>query len=196
MKEKFKNFWIKISQENINWRKVKIWPILTYIIYTLVIIFAVSILLSKFSIAGIKLLTVQSGSMAPTIKTGSLVFIKSQDNYYSGDIVTFQNSTDPSQTTTHRIVNVTQENGFSQFQTQGDANNTPDGLIISKEQIIGKAKLAIPYLGYLVAFVKTLPGLIILILIPAVIIIYEEIINIKNHIKSKRQKKLEGQEVK
>ena len=74
----------------INWKKINFWKIITYIVFSLVLIFALAAILSKFSIFGIKLYTVQSGSMEPTIKTGSLVLTKFQNDYQVNDIVTFK----------------------------------------------------------------------------------------------------------
>ncbi len=179
-----------MKTKEINWKKVNYWQIITYIIYALVIIFAISAILSRFSVGGVRLLTVQSGSMEPAIKMGSVVFVKAQDNYKIGDIITFRTSASLEETTTHRIVDVIEEDDITYFQTQGDANGTPDGQLIPKDWVVGKAKFAIPYLGYPVAFVKTLPGLIILVIIPAIIIIYDEILNIKKELAKKKENKL------
>ncbi len=177
----------KKNWHKIDWKKINYWQIITYIIYVIVIVFAISAILSRFSIGGVKLLTVQSGSMEPAIKMGSVVFAKSQNEYLKNNIITFRTSASLEETTTHRIVDTIEEDGVIQFQTQGDANGTPDGQLIPKDWVVGKAKFAIPYLGYPVAFVKTLPGLIILVIIPAVIIIYDEVLNIKKEL-AKRKK--------
>lgn len=165
------------------------WTIISYILYGLVIIFAVSALLSKISIGGFKLLTVQSGSMAPTIKTGSLIVVKPEADYQKNDIVTFYPTPASKLTTTHRIVDVKTESGLTYYQTKGDANATPDSSLIGSQYIIGKTKITVSYLGYPISFVKTLPGLIILIIIPATIIVYDEINNIKTEIRKQKLKR-------
>ncbi len=121
-------------------------------------------------------LVVLSGSMEPAIKTGSIVVIKPEIVYKIGDVVTFQNSDYLKVTVTHRIFSI--KNGS--FVTKGDANKTPDIKEVSEKQILGKVFFVIPLLGYLVNFAKTQQGLIILIIIPSVIIVYNELINIKN----------------
>ena len=45
--------------------------------------------------------------------------------------------------------------------------------------IIGKKIAAVPYLGFPISYAKTTPGLILLVIIPAVIIIYDEMQKIK-----------------
>ncbi len=179
---------MKTIWQQINWKKINYWQILTYTIYVIIVIFAISAILSRFSIGGIRVLNVYSGSMESAIKMGSVVFVKSQDNYAKNDIITFRTSASLKETTTHRIIDIIEEDGVVQFQTQGDANGTPDGQLTPKDWVMGKVKFAIPYLGYPVAFVRTLPGLIILVIVPAVIIIYDEILNIKKEL-AKRKKK-------
>jgi len=127
-----------------------------------------------------KLFTVQSGSMEPAIKTGSVIFTKKQNDYQVGDIVTRETS-DGEIPVTHRIVR--EENEL--FVTKGDANDGDDRDEFSKEKVIGKVYLKIPYLGYPVSFAKTSHGFILIIVIPAVILIYEELRKIKKEIKKK-----------
>ena len=54
-----------------------------------------------------------------------------------------------------------------------------------QKEIIGKEIVAVPYLGFPVGYAKTTPGLILLVIIPAVIIIYDEMQNIKKEIQKK-----------
>ncbi|MDP1845803.1 MAG: signal peptidase I [Candidatus Moranbacteria bacterium] len=131
-----------------------------------------------------KVFTVMSGSMEPTIKTGSLIFVKPMADYGVGDIVT-RRTTDAKVTITHRIVSKEEIQGKIAFETKGDANDAPDGEKFTAEGIVGKSILKIPWLGYPVGYAKTTPGLILLIVIPAVIIIYDEMNKIKDEIKKK-----------
>jgi len=140
-----------------------------------------------------KIFTVQSGSMEPAIKTGSLIFSKPMADYAVGDIVT-KKTTDPKITITHRIISKKEVDGKTVFETQGDANKAPDGEKFAKEGIIGKEIISIPYIGYPVSYAKTTPGLILLIIIPAVIIVYDELNKIKKEIGKMWAKKKEGSE--
>ena len=168
----------KTIWQMINWKKIKIWSVVTVIIYLIVIVFAISALMSKFSIGGIKLFTVQSGSMEPSIKVGSMVITKSQDIYEINDVITFKDREDSRKTTTHRIVGK-EDTGIMRYTTQGDANDAADSNAVLPNQIIGKVIFKVPYFGYPVAFVRTWPGVIVLIIIPATIIIYDEVGNIR-----------------
>ena len=169
-------------------KKTNYWKILTYIIYAIVIIFAFLAISAKFSFFGIRMLVVKSGSMEPTIKTGSLVIDKIESNYKIGDIVTFKNRDKEMETTTHRITNEEVQGNIKLFTTKGDANDSLDSAKLLPDQILGKVIFKIPYLGYIVAFSRTWPGVIILIIIPATIIIYDEANNIKKEIILRRKK--------
>ena len=122
----------------------------------------------------IKPFVVQSGSMEPSIKTGSVVFIQKSSDYKSGDVVAFT-PTGNKNIITHRLLSEKD----SIFKTKGDANEEADNWQITDAQIMGKVVLYIPYLGFGVDFVKHPQGFILLVIIPATIIIYEELKNIK-----------------
>lgn len=129
-----------------------------------------SFLLSNGYLSGqYKAFVVQSGSMEPAIKTGSVVITKTQKNYKVGDVITFSLDGKGREHITHRIVEVSDS-----FRTKGDANEEPDLWQVQQDQIIGKSILTIPYLGYFADFVKTPKGFVILVIIPTSIVIYEE----------------------
>lgn len=135
-------------------------------------------MLSKGSIFGkFRLSDVASGSMEPAIKTGSLILTDKTENYQEGEIITFKDPTGSSSTVTHRIAGILAD---GKFQTKGDANNTVDKKSVSQDQVLGLVFLAIPFLGYALGFSKTLAGLIIMIIIPCTLIIYSEVLKIKN----------------
>lgn len=136
---------------------------------------------------GIKLFAVKSGSMRPAIPVGSIVAVQPQERYRIKDVVTYKREEDrkisnPEFTTTHRIVEIKKKDNKNYYITKGDANNAPDGKLIDKDLIIGKVIFYIPFLGYPVSFAKKPFGFAMLVIIPASIIIYSEIINIKNEI--------------
>lgn len=133
-------------------------------------------------------LVVMSGSMEPAIHVGSVAFIKSTENIKVGDIVTFKNPSDPQENFTHRIVEISEPDEISEisvFKTKGDANDAPDGWELTKDDIVGKFFLSIPLLGYPVNFAKTPRGFIFLIILPAALIILDELRTIKNELEKK-----------
>ena len=126
---------------------------------------------------------VYTGSMEPAIPVGSIVIIKpvNPETLKIGDIICFKLSEPTS--ITHRIINITDEG----FITKGDANEDPDQWIVKKENVIGKAILTVPFIGYLGYFVRTPIGFILLILLPASLIIIMEIRNIMKEAKKTKQ---------
>jgi len=98
---------------------------------------------------------VATGSMEPVIEPGDMIIFHEQGNYEAGDIVVFE----AENFVTHRIIETT-ENGFI---TQGDANNKDDGEIHG-EQIIGKVVYIVPKVGYIVDFIKSPFGMLVLVI--------------------------------
>jgi len=163
------------------------------IIYSIFIVFIVAVALllivSVFPITGnYKLMIVQSGSMTPAIKMGSVVVAKPAENYQIGDVITFGPYTRTQAPTTHRIYDIKVTDGNPVYITKGDANNAPDQREITKRDIVGKVLFSIPYLGYAVDFAKRPLGFSLIIIVPAALIIIDEIKNIYGEIKKKKPK--------
>lgn len=167
----------------------KIFKIAVNTLLILLVLLGIFVIFSFVPFPGnYKVFTVQSGSMEPTIKTGSLIFVRPEADYNIGDIVT-RRTNDPKVTITHRIVSKEEIQGKIAFETKGDANDAPDGEKFTKEGIIGKEIVKLPYIGYPVSYARTSAGLILLIVVPAVIIIYDELNKIKEEIKKMMRRK-------
>jgi signal peptidase len=168
-------------------KKIPISKILYWVLLVVIITIAVIPTISSLDIPlPFRLYSVQTGSMNPTIKIGDLIFVKEVNSYKQGDIITFVSGTGNSKTTiTHRIEKKNEDNTFT---TKGDANTVTDVDTVREENILGKYFFRIPLLGYPINLVRTPLGFLILIVIPSVIIGYEEIKKIKNEIVSKRNK--------
>lgn len=108
------------------------------VLAVLVIIAAALLLLT-----GTKPAVVLSGSMEPTIHTGSIVLIHTNVNTLKEkDIVAFERG---GTMVVHRLVGKTDEGWI----TRGDANQTDDPWRVQDEEITGKTVFWIPKLGYL-----------------------------------------------
>lgn len=169
--------------------------VLYWLIFTALIIIAGAIAISDFGIPkGYKILSVQSGSMEPAIKVGAIVVIRPENTYRLGEVITVKDPKYTGQTITHRIFEIKKENGITSYITKGDANNAPDGEERPAGTVLGKVLFTIPWVGYPIGFARTRDGLLVLIIIPATIIIYSELISIKNEtiklIKERRKRKL------
>jgi signal peptidase len=128
---------------------------------------------------------VKSGSMEPTISTGSVVVVKPAASYAVGDIITFGPDTSAEIPTTHRILAIEGNTIF----TKGDANEEADPQPTSVREVIGKVVLAVPKAGYVLDFARQPLGFTLMIGIPAGIIILDELLRIWAEIRRMRRPK-------
>jgi signal peptidase I len=145
--------------------------------FFLVIMVALAVLLvaSMLPIPGnYKVLSVLSGSMEPAIHTGSVVVMAPAKDYKIGEVITFGAISKMETPVTHRIKDIKIADGKSVYITKGDANNAADSKEISQSEVDGKVLFSIPYLGYVLNFVKQPIGFAMVIIIPAILIIWEE----------------------
>ena len=162
------------------------WKIVSYIFVAVIAVVVLLLVVSVIPIPGnYKVLMVLSGSMEPVIKVGSIVTVKPRQEYKIDDIITFNlGSKAP---TTHRIVDIEEESDKILYMVKGDANEDPDLEKVPKENVIGKVLFSIPFLGYALDFAKKPVGFLLLIWVPAIIVIWEEIRTIKNEIIKKKK---------
>lgn len=130
----------------------------------------------------IRLFAVQSGSMEPAIKTGSVVLTQPASEYQTNEVITFENRENRDVITTHRLIEKKTENNITTYQTKGDANNVPDQVAFTGDLIIGRVILTVPYLGYILSFAKSQLGFLLVIVLPSAIIIGSEISTLKAEI--------------
>jgi signal peptidase I len=124
---------------------------------------------------GFKAKSVATGSMRPAIPPGSLVIIQKVplSSPSVGDVITFKNPANTKQTITHRIVSQETKEHLPFFTTKGDANPTHDQEIVGG-LVLGKVVLHLPVVGALTDWVKTPLGLLVIIIVPGLLIIYDE----------------------
>jgi len=172
---------------------MKVLKIIYYIFIACIALIALLLVFSIFPITGnYKVLIVQSGSMAPAIKTGSVVIVKPVSDYKIGDVITFGQATKTKAPTSHRIYDIKVVDGQPVYITKGDANNAPDAKEISKSEIIGKVLFDVPYAGYAVDAAKKPLGFALIIVVPAAIIIFDEGKKIVGEIKKMKKNKAES----
>ena len=103
---------------------------------------------------------IRGPSMAPAIPVGSLVFARetATDQIAKGDVITLAagNGT----TVTHRVIRVAELDGTRHFETKGDANPSPDPVLVAPGQVAGVVDLWVPIAGYALAMLSTPGGLV------------------------------------
>ena len=150
--------------------------------------------MSAFPITGnFKIKIVLSGSMEPTIKTGSIVVVKPVAEYKIGDVITFQTAIGKD-LITHRIDDIKIVGSEPRYITKGDANNAPDQREIFKKEVVGKLLFSIPYLGYVVNFAQKPIGFSLIIILPAIAIVYDEVKKIWKEITRLKNKKKDNEQ--
>jgi len=135
-------------------------------------------------IIGIEPYVVETGSMEPAIKRGSLSFINKHVSYESikeNDVIAYTAPTGSK--VTHRAIKITDDG----IETQGDKNNNSDGISTTKGNYIGKNIFSIPKLGYVVKIIQTTRGRVILITVIIVILVAGFLLD--DGKKGKREKK-------
>jgi len=131
---------------------------------------------------------VQSGSMEPELPVGSVVFITPAPAYAVGDIITFGDDNAKRIPTTHRVVGVEREAGSVRYRTKGDANEEADNGITTYKEVIGKVVVTVPRLGYVLDFARSQRGFTFMVVIPAGLIVLDELITIAAAFRGMRRK--------
>lgn len=99
-----------------------------------------------------KVYVIHTGSMSPTIPSGSAVLVH-EGHYRIGQVITF---TEDGLVVTHRLISISAE-GLT--TTKGDANSTNDPWHVPTSQIIGGVVIAPRYVGYAIMYLKSPLGL-------------------------------------
>ncbi len=115
---------------------------------------------------GYRLYAVQTGSMAPTYPTGTLVVAAPATGRAPevGSVVTFRAG---GGLVTHRVHALTADG----FKTKGDANRVPDAWTIPTRQIMGNMTSAIVGGGYVLVFLQQPTGVPSLVLLALSIVL-------------------------
>jgi len=120
---------------------------------------------------------VLSDSMSATdFNAGDLVFTKPVDpsTLREGDIIAFISTNEESygSVVTHKIRSLTyDQNGNPGFVTYGTTTDTDDAEIVTYMNVLGQYQFALPKVGSFFTFMRTVPGYIVCILTPFLILI-------------------------
>lgn len=135
---------------------LKIWNTVTTVLVSVVAVAV--LLLVALRLFGLKGYVVLSGSMEPTYKTGSVIYVKpaDADALEEGQVITYRLT--GTTIATHRIVEVVQEDGQRLYRTKGDANEHADGSLVSPDVIIGTPVFSVPYMGFALSYIQSAQG--------------------------------------
>lgn len=145
------------------------------------------------SVFGVQAYVVQSDSMTPEFAAGDVIFSEevNPEELVAGDIITFisRDSASYGQTITHCIREVTTHNGELAFITYGIATGVDDGTPAADSDVLGRYTFRIAGLGSFFEFLKSVPGYIVCILLPFLVIIGLQVANIVSAVRAARAEK-------
>lgn len=121
------------------------------------------------SIFGYKPFIVLSDSMDNVIRKGDLIFVKNIDpsKLNKKDVIAFRD--DEGTVTTHRIIDIVNNDNIEYFVTKGDNNNSQDQSLVEYSDVEGVFKSRIPYVGNIFNSLAS-PTIIIIIVLGVTII--------------------------
>lgn len=147
------------------------------LVFGIVVMISV-IFISLPYVSDVQYVSVLSDSMSPALNVGDVVVVAPTGQIREGDIVSFMRGRT---LITHRVIGIDGET----LTTKGDANEDSDMGTIDRSQVMGGVLFAIPLMGTLASFVKTLYGFIIFVVVPGLLIIGYELRAIYNRKKTK-----------
>lgn len=117
-------------------------------------------------------LIVRSGSMSPTIPTGSIVFYRkiAATNVKVGDVIVFDKPGEASEKVTHRVYKIGHSATGEYYITKGDANGTPDDWRVPAVGTGWISVFHVPSVGYALVYLQSTLARLLLLVIPAILL--------------------------
>ncbi|MCD8363978.1 MAG: signal peptidase I [Lachnospiraceae bacterium] len=123
---------------------------------------------------------VLSDSMYPEFSYGDLIICRTAEpeDVEVGDVISFF---DPqgsgSSIISHRVLEITEEDGSLSFITKGDYNNAEDSVSVPEENLVG-IYIGVHFagVGNVAMFMQTVPGLIVCVVIPILLLVGYDVI--------------------
>ena len=142
------------------------------------------------SFGGLFPLIVLTDSMYPDIQSGDLILCRQVDAeaVHVGDVISFFDPAgNGSSIVTHRVVEITEEDGKLSFRTKGDYNNVEDKALVPADKVVGVYLRRIPKAGTVAMFMQTTEGLIVCVVLPLVLLVGYDILRTRKLEKANRQ---------
>lgn len=158
-----------------------IWNIVYTLLFVLVIFLLIIVVMQRvtnndITIGGIRMFSVETGSMVPVYNIGDVLIAKEiepdeikvgDDIVYKGEEKTYNNKV-----VTHRVKSIEkQEDGNYKIITQGVANDIEDPKI-NQTQVYGKIVYKVRVLGFLTRLTRNVYTFYFIIFIPIAMIIF------------------------
>jgi len=122
---------------------------------------------------------VSSGSMIPTLNIGDLIVVRGVEpqQVTVGEIIVFHSPRDRDMLIVHRVIGINSQGGKLYFETKGDNNPSKDNWYpypgVPENYLVGVVIGKVAYLGYVILALKEPLGTATIVMLTAIIIIYE-----------------------
>jgi len=145
-------------------------------VVTIAVLLPLTMLLVSAWLLGWQLLSVQSGSMAPTYPVGSLLIVGQIDaaDVEPGMAITFMDPGVSGRLVTHRVIDVVHGQTI-QVVTQGDANRTPDPLPVPARLVRGRVLWSTTLLGSAMDWLQWPRSFVLLVVAPSALLAAMEV---------------------
>lgn len=154
------------------------------------------------AVFGLRLYSVQTTSMEPTLMKGDLVIstaVTDPQELKRDDIITYWTVIDNERVlNTHRIVEISNVSGSLGFTTKGDNNSTNDAQYVHQKDVVGKYSTRIAGVGKVFDYLQTSTGFLLVVVIPVLIFLLYQLVqffrvlfeyqNVKNRIKFEQER--------
>lgn len=143
------------------------------------------------NVAGTLPLIVLTDSMYPVIESGDLIICHTEEpeNIQVGDVIAFFDPAgNGSSIVTHRVVEVTEQDGKIAWRTKGDNNNTEDRLPVPADKLVAVYHdTRLPGVGNVALFMQTTPGLIVCVVCPILLLVGYDMVRRRMYEKSNKK---------
>ena len=143
------------------------------------------------SVAGTLPLIVLTDSMYPVIESGDLIICHTAEpeEIDVGDVIAFFDPAgNGSSIVTHRVLEVTEQDGKIAWKTKGDNNNTEDRLPVPEDKLVAVYEgTRIAGAGNVALFMQTTPGLIVCVVCPILLLVGYDMIRRRMYEKASKQ---------
>lgn len=190
--------------------KVVTWLLVAFTVFMMIftVVTVTTVDRNDRSIFGVKFYIVQTDSMSLSennkdmdvhFNAGDIVIIKNVDNpraLQAGDIIAFMstNSVSYGETVTHMIreVRKTEDGKVLGYVTYGTNTGTDDEALVEPEYVLGAYSGKLPGVGNFFAFVKSTPGYIVCILVPFLLLILYNGVNVIRLFRKYKREQMEA----
>ena len=154
------------------------------------------------SVLGIRMFSIQTESMYPTLNPGDLIFdtaVKDPATLPRGDIITYWTVINGERVlNTHRIHEIYDGGGYLIFGTKGDNNTIADPLTVHESEVVGIYATKVAGVGKVFDYLQTSTGFLVVVVVPVFVFFLYYLVqffrvlfeyqNVKNRIKYEQER--------